>query len=85
MAEIRKFDFDEIYAHTPDIPDNWYVPAKDLWKMTAWCFMQLRNNNYVRNDKDMHHFVRQMEEWIEDHAMSVGEEKSNGTAKSNDS
>ena len=83
MSEIRKFDFNEIYAHVPDIPDNWYIPAKDLWKMTAWCFMQLRNNNYVRNDKDMRLFVRHMEEWIEEHAMLVGEEKRNGTTESN--
>jgi len=81
MAEIRKFDFDEIYAHTPDIPNNWYVPATDLWKMTAWCFMQLRNNNCVRNDKDMRNFVHHMEEWIEDHAMSVGGEKNDGTSE----
>ena len=77
MAEIRKFDFNEIFAHVPDIPDNWYVPAKDLWKMTAWCFMQLRNKSYVRNDKDMKHFVRYMEDWIEDHAVSIGRENKN--------
>jgi hypothetical protein len=75
MAEIRKFDFSKIYAHVPDIPENWYVPAKDLWKMTAWCFMQLRNKNYVRNDKDMEHFVRRIEEWIEEHAVSMEEER----------
>ena len=74
MMEIRKFDFDEIFAHVPDIPGNWYVPAKDLWKMSAWCFMQLRNKSYVRNDKDVKHFVRHMEEWIEDHSVSMGEE-----------
>lgn len=77
MAEIRKFEFDKIFAHVPMIPNNWYVPAKDLWKMTAWCFMQLRDKSYVRNDKDMKYFVRQMEEWIEDHAVSIGEENEN--------
>lgn len=75
MAEIRKFDFSKIYAHVPDIPENWYVPAKDLWKMTAWCFMQLRNKSYVRNDKDMEHFVRRMGEWIEEHSVSMEEER----------
>lgn len=74
MAEIREFDFDKLYAHVPNIPDNWYVPAKDLWKMTAWCFMELRNKSYVRNDKDMAYFVRHMEKWIEDHSVSIGEE-----------
>ena len=83
MAEIQKFDFDKIMACVPSIPNNWYVPATDLWKMTAWCFMQLRNNNCVRNDKDMRYFVHRMEEWIEDHAISVGEEKSNRTTKGN--
>lgn len=83
MAEIRKFDFDEICAHVPSIPANWYVPAKDLWKMTAWCFMQLRNNNYVRSEKDMRHFVRHMEEWIEDHSVSIGEENEDENTGSN--
>ena len=74
MAEIRKFDFDEICAYVPDVPDNWYVPAIDLWKMTAWCFIQLRNKNYIRNDKDMEHFAHHMEDWIEDHAIAIGDE-----------
>lgn len=83
MAEIRKFNFDELYAHVPNIPDNWYVPAKDLWKMTAWCFMELRNKSYVRNDKDMVHFVRHMEEWIEDHSVSIEKEIENENTSSN--
>ena len=74
MAEIRKFDFDEICAYVPDVPENWYVPAKDLWKMTAWCFIQLRNKSYIRNDKDMEHFAQYMEDWIEDHAIAIGDE-----------
>jgi len=83
MAEIRKFNFDELYAHTPNIPDNWYVPAKDLWKMAAWCFMELRNKSYVRNDKDMAHFVHHVEDWIENHSVSIRKEQENENTSSN--
>lgn len=83
MAEIRKFDFDKVCAYVPSIPENWYIPAKDLWKMTAWCFMQLRNNNCVHSDKDVRHFVHHMEEWIEDHSVSIGKEIEDENTSSN--
>ena len=83
MAEIRKFSFNDIGTWLSDTPNNWYITANDMLRVTAWCFLQLRKGNCIRNDKELSRFMATVEEWVEDHAVSMGREQESGTAESN--
>ena len=78
MAEIRKVNIEEIkdvLSYTPDLPSNWYVPARHVWQYLAWCLLQIRNGKTFRNDKDMNRCMDRFETWIEDYAIAFGKEK----------
>lgn len=80
MAEIRKVQIEEIKdlaSYTPDLPSNWYVPARQAWTYLAWCLLQIRSGKTFRNDKDMNYCMKKFEEWIEDYAIAFGKEKNN--------
>lgn len=87
MAELRKVRIEEIKKNVlgfePDIPSNWYVPAKQTWNYLMWCLVQIRHNNTFRNDKDMMYCMDNFADWIEDYAITFGEEHEDGTAESN--
>ena len=77
MAEIRKVQIEEIkdvLSYTPDLPSNWYVPARQAWTYFAWCLVQIRNRKTFRNDKDMNRCMDKFEEWMEEYAIAFGEE-----------
>ena len=77
MAELRKVQIEEIkdvISYTPDIPSNWYVPARQAWTYLAWCLLQIRNGKTFRNDKDMNRCMDKFEEWIEEMAFAYGKE-----------
>ncbi len=78
MAELRKVQIEEIkdvMSYTPDIPSNWYVPARQVWTYFAWCLWQIREHKTFRNDKDMNRCMENFEAWMEDYAIAFGEEK----------
>jgi len=77
MAELRKVRMEEIkdlVSYKPDIPSNWYVPAKQAWTYLAWCLVQMRDGRTFRSDKDMNYCMNEFERWIEDTAITCGEE-----------
>lgn len=78
MTELRKVQIEEIkdvLSYTPDLPSNWYVPARQAWTYLAWCLLQIRNGKTFRNDKDMNRCMGKFEEWMEEYAIAFGEEK----------
>lgn len=78
MAELRKVQIEEIkdvVSYTPDIPSNWYIPARQAWTYLAWCLLQIRDGKTFRNDKDMNRCMGKFEAWMEDYAIAFGEEK----------
>ena len=85
MAELRKVQIEEIkdvLAYTPDIPSNWYVPARQAWTYLAWCLVQIRDHKTFRNDKDMNRCMDRFEEWMEEYAIAYGKENEDGTEES---
>ena len=85
MAEIRKVRIEEIkdvVSYTPDIPSNWYVPARQAWTYLAWCLLQIRNGKKFRNDKDMNRCMDRFDEWIEETAFAYGKENEDGITES---
>lgn len=77
--ELRKLDIKKITnrckEETKDfIPSNWYIPARQAWEMFAWAVVQIRNGSTIRTDKEVEKFVHQYWDYIEDRAISVGEE-----------
>ena len=80
MAEIRKIDCDKIMVRCTEegkdfIPNNWYIPARKAWQMFAWALIKIRTGAKIRSDSDVDHFIHKYWEYIEEHAVSVGEEK----------
>ena len=77
MAELRKVQLEEIedvVSYTPDLPSNWYVPARQAWTFLAWCLLQIRNGKTFRSDKDMDRCMEKFEAWMEERAIAFGEE-----------
>lgn len=77
--ELRKLDFEKISARCKEegkdfIPSNWYIPAKKAWEVFAWAMIQVRNGTTIRTDKEVDKFIHHYWEYIEDRAISVGEE-----------
>lgn len=80
MSELRHVNVEEIedvIGYHPDIPDNWYVPARQVWTYLAWCLVQIRDNNTFRNDKDMNRCMEKFEAWMEDYAVAFGKDNEN--------
>lgn len=80
MAEIRKLNFDKIEARCKEptkdfIPSNWYIDARKAWSVFVWSMIQIRNGATIRRDSDVDTFIHRYWEYIEDHAVSIGEEK----------
>ena len=77
MAEIRKVKVEEIkdvVSHTPDIPSNWYVPARQAWTYFVWCLFQIGDGKTFCDYKDMNYCLEQFEAWMENYAIAFGEE-----------
>ena len=85
MAELRKMDYEKISVKCKDdqykdyIPSNWYVSARKMWQVVAWCLIQIRNGTTIRDDKTVDHFIHKMWEYIEEYAVVVGKENEDGT------
>lgn len=78
--ELRKLDFEKISARSKEegkdfIPSNWYIPARKAWEIFAWALVAMRNGMKVRSDKDVDRFIHRYWEYIEDRAITFGEEK----------
>ena len=85
MAEIRKVRIKEIeeeIKYEPDIPSNWYVPARQAWKFIAWFINNIKLGNTFRNDRDMFQCIREFHNWVEDYAVAFGKENEDGTQES---
>ena len=77
--ELRKLKFEKIKIRCKEegkdfIPSNWYVPARKAWEIFAWAMIQIRNGSIIRTDKEVDKFIHQFWEYVEDRAISVGEE-----------
>lgn len=86
MAEIRKIDYDKIAVRCETegkdfIPNNWYIPARKAWQVFAWALIQIKNGATIRTSNEVDRFIHRYWEYIEDHAMSIGEE--DGITESN--
>lgn len=80
MSELRKLNLEEIesvFSYRPNIPDNWYVPAQQVWTYLAWCVKQIMEDKRFRNDKDANKCMNQFENWIEERAVAFGRENKN--------
>lgn len=78
--ELRKLDLEKISVRCKEegkdfIPSNWYVPARKAWEMFAWAMIQLRRGSTIRTDKEVDNFIHKYWGYIEDRAISVGEER----------
>lgn len=78
--ELRKLDIEKIRARCKEegkdfIPSNWYIPARKALEIFAWAMIQIRNGSTIRADKDVDNFIHKYWEYIEDKAISVGEER----------
>ena len=87
MAEIRKMDYKAICTKCNEegkefIPSNWYIPARKAWQIVAWLLIQLRHEAKIRDDKTTEKMIYQYWEYIEDRAITFGEEHEDGTAES---
>ena len=79
MAEIRKINFEKVTCKCKEegkdfIPSNWYIDARKAWSVFAWSVVQMRNGGIIRRDSDVDDFIHKFWLYIEDHAVSVGEE-----------
>ena len=77
MAELGKVQIEEIkdvLSYTPDLPSNWYVPARQAWTYLAWCLLQIRSGKTFRNDKDMNRCMDRFEAWMEEYAIAFEKE-----------
>lgn len=77
--EIRKLDFNKIKVRCEEegrdfIPSNWYVPARKAWQVFSWALIQIRNGSVIRSDTEVEKFIHKYWEYIEDRAISIGEE-----------
>lgn len=74
MAEIRKIDFNKVFKRykEDEIPMNWYIPAKVIYAFVAWVLIEWNRGSVVK-DKDK--FLYSLWDYIEEHAVAVGEEK----------
>ena len=74
MAEIRKVDFHKIFKRykEDEIPTNWHIPAREIYAFVAWVLTEWERGAVVK-DKDK--FLYSLWDYIEEHAVSVGEEK----------
>ena len=59
------------------IPSNWYVPARKAWEIFAWAVIQLRCGTRINTNKQVDDFIHKYWEYIEEKAISVGEENEN--------
>lgn len=80
--ELRELEFDKINVRCEEegkdfIPSNWYVPARKAWEIFAWAVIQLRCGTRINTNKQVDDFVHKYWEYIEDKAISVGEENEN--------
>ena len=80
--ELRELEFDKINVRCEEegkdfIPSNWYVPARKAWEIFAWAVIQLRCGTRINTNKQVDDFVHKYWEYIEDRAISVGEENEN--------
>ena len=80
MAEIRKLNFEKIECQCNTkgrdfIPSNWYIDARKAWSVFAWAMIQIWNGATIRRDSDVNDFIHKYWEYIEDRAISIGEEK----------
>ena len=80
MAEIRKLNFEKIECQCNTkgrdfIPSNWYIDARKAWSVFAWAMIQIRNGATIRRGSDVNDFIHKYWEYIEDRAISIGEEK----------
>ena len=80
--ELRELEFEKIRVRCKEegkdfIPSNWYVPARKAWEIFAWAVIQLRCGVMIHTDKQVDDFVHKYWEYIEDRAISVGEENEN--------
>ena len=78
MSELRPIKVEEIkdlVSYTPNIPDNWYVPANRAWTCCAWFILQLKDGKRFSNDEQVNRCLEIIEQWIEDQAVAFGEER----------
>ena len=78
--EIRRIDFKKIEVTCKEegkdfIPSNWYIDARKAWQVFAWAIIQIRNGATIRRDSDVDDFIHKYWEYIEDRAISIGEEQ----------
>ena len=82
MTEIHKIDYKAIGVKCNEegedfIPSNWYIPARKAWEIDAWLLIQLRNKAKICDDKTTDKIIHQYWEYIEDRAITFGEENEN--------
>ena len=80
MAEIRKIDYKKIAVRCEEkgkdfIPTNWYVPARKVWQIVAWCLIKIRTGATIRSDSDCDKMIHHFWEYVEEYAITFGEEK----------
>ena len=77
--ELRKIDYEQISIKCKEkdkdfIPTNWYIPARKVWQIVAWCLIKLRTGATIRNDADCDHMIHHFWEYIEENAIAFGSE-----------
>lgn len=79
MAELRKINYEQISVKCQEkgrdfIPSNWYVPARKVWQIVAWCLFKIRTGATIRNDADCDRMIHRFWEYIEEYAIAYGRE-----------
>ena len=78
MNEIRTTqmeDIRDILNYTPNVPNNWYVPAKQVWRFFAWSIKNLQCGKRFGSNEQANGCMDNFEKWIENYAIAFGEEK----------
>lgn len=79
MAELRKIDYEQISIKCKDesrdyIPSNWYVPARKVWQIVAWCLIKIKTGATIRNNADCDDMIHHFWKYIEEYAIAFGKE-----------
>ena len=78
MSEIRTTRIEDIkdaLDYTPNVPNNWYIPAKQAWQFFAWSIKNLQCGRRFSNNEQANGCMDNFEKWIENFAITFGEEK----------
>lgn len=78
--EITRKEYDTVFNRTKfdEIPSNWYVSARAMYNLTAWCLYHWSQGHTLRGEiKGADKMLYDTWKYIEEHAFAYGKENEN--------